>query len=527
MSRTVLLSEVQDVTERFPAMIADLREVLLQTGLPEDGRETLPVLAERVTGDTGFREQLHAAVNGVCEQEPFLSQLEVLGVLVAAAAGPEEAEGIAEAPGLDGPARVLFTFVLESRRRRREFAGGAPGPSLEGAPQGAAVKAAPVLERVESLEIPQVQEAEMAVPEPKARVTATSPGDSAMLARALAMVADEPEPVAVEPALPDAPEPAVRPHLASGVHSLRGGRRQRERLAPRPMPVKEIAEDEEEVAGPPRRWGMGTAAVCGVLLGFGLGVFLHFDHRATPLASRPAAARATQPLSAAPSGRVKSIDELQAEIAALDSVAGVTASEGDSGVARGRTSGPRGNARPGRADRKAAKDVSSPARPGEEHGPVLMVSDPAARSARPVLGGGASAPAPGSNVALHPLPPIRSVSLSGPAVPASGSGSPTATAHAPHVVTGSAGIMAANLVTSPAPAYPAAASAAGVQGDVVVEAVVGRDGEVLDTRVVSGPPLLRAAALDAVQRWHYRPYQVDGKPIEIATTARLEFRLDQ
>ncbi len=94
------------------------------------------------------------------------------------------------------------------------------------------------------------------------------------------------------------------------------------------------------------------------------------------------------------------------------------------------------------------------------------------------------------------------------------------------VLLGSAGIMAANLVSSPAPLYPAQASAAQVQGEVVVEAIVGREGDVIETRVVSGPPLLREAALRAVGRWRYRPYEVDGEAAEIATTARLDFRLD-
>jgi TonB family protein len=85
--------------------------------------------------------------------------------------------------------------------------------------------------------------------------------------------------------------------------------------------------------------------------------------------------------------------------------------------------------------------------------------------------------------------------------------------------------MAANLVSSPAPAYPAQASAARVQGEVIIEAVVGKDGSVVDTRVVSGPPMLRDAALNAVQRWRYRPFEVDGKPSEIATTARVDFHL--
>lgn len=85
--------------------------------------------------------------------------------------------------------------------------------------------------------------------------------------------------------------------------------------------------------------------------------------------------------------------------------------------------------------------------------------------------------------------------------------------------------MAANVLSSPAPAYPVQASAAAVQGEVVVEAIVGRDGDIIDTRVVSGPLLLREAALQAVQRWHYRPFEVDGRPVEIATTARFDFRL--
>ena len=100
-----------------------------------------------------------------------------------------------------------------------------------------------------------------------------------------------------------------------------------------------------------------------------------------------------------------------------------------------------------------------------------------------------------------------------------------ATALHPSVVAGSAGIMAANVLSSPAPAYPTQATASHVQGEVVIQAVVGRDGRVIETRVVSGPVPLQAAALGAVSRWNYRPYVVGGKPAEIATTAILDFRL--
>ncbi len=87
------------------------------------------------------------------------------------------------------------------------------------------------------------------------------------------------------------------------------------------------------------------------------------------------------------------------------------------------------------------------------------------------------------------------------------------------------GIMAANLLAAPAPVYPVAASEAGVQGRVVVQALVGSSGRVLDAHAVSGDPMLRNAALNAVRGWRYRPYVVDGRASEIETTATLDFRL--
>jgi TonB family protein len=93
------------------------------------------------------------------------------------------------------------------------------------------------------------------------------------------------------------------------------------------------------------------------------------------------------------------------------------------------------------------------------------------------------------------------------------------------VQSGSAGIMAANLISSPTPTYPAAASEAKVEGEVTVNALVGKDGNVLSARVVSGPPLLREAALKAVEKWQYHPYFVSGKPAVIATTAIIDFEL--
>ncbi len=87
------------------------------------------------------------------------------------------------------------------------------------------------------------------------------------------------------------------------------------------------------------------------------------------------------------------------------------------------------------------------------------------------------------------------------------------------------GIMAANVLYSPTPAYPSAASAAHVTGEVKLEAEIGRDGAVTYARVVSGPPLLREAALSAVQQWRYRPYLSRGKAIPVTALAVMDFQL--
>jgi len=89
----------------------------------------------------------------------------------------------------------------------------------------------------------------------------------------------------------------------------------------------------------------------------------------------------------------------------------------------------------------------------------------------------------------------------------------------------SLGTMAANIMYSPVPTYPAAAATSHVQGEVKVSAEVDRDGNVASVRVISGPPLLRDAALDAAQRWRYRPYISSGKATPMVAVAIMDFQL--
>jgi protein TonB len=76
-----------------------------------------------------------------------------------------------------------------------------------------------------------------------------------------------------------------------------------------------------------------------------------------------------------------------------------------------------------------------------------------------------------------------------------------------------------------APIYPRPARDAGVAGTVVLEAAIGIDGHIADLEVVSGPPMLRQSALDAVQTWTYRPYLLNGDPVEVHTTINVVFTL--
>jgi len=84
------------------------------------------------------------------------------------------------------------------------------------------------------------------------------------------------------------------------------------------------------------------------------------------------------------------------------------------------------------------------------------------------------------------------------------------------------------LVRQPRPVYPAELQAAGVEGTVVMRAIIGKDGTVIQSDVVSSSdPRLSRAAADSVAQWHYQPALLNGEPIETLTTISIEFHLDQ
>ena len=86
-------------------------------------------------------------------------------------------------------------------------------------------------------------------------------------------------------------------------------------------------------------------------------------------------------------------------------------------------------------------------------------------------------------------------------------------------------IEPAMILSQPQPAYPSVARGVGIQGDVVLHAIIDREGRIAELQVVAGHPLLVRAALDAVRTWRYRPTLLNGEPVEVDTTITVTFRL--
>jgi protein TonB len=132
---------------------------------------------------------------------------------------------------------------------------------------------------------------------------------------------------------------------------------------------------------------------------------------------------------------------------------------------------------------------------------------------------------------------VRSVSAEAPAVPNEApitmetmplAGILTSSARpspvdAAHPVGGE--VQMARLIRSQPPVYPAAAKWAHVTGDVTVDALIDSTGTVKDTKSLSGPILLRLAAMDAVRQWKYEPARLDGKPVPLHLTVIIKFRI--
>jgi periplasmic protein TonB len=96
---------------------------------------------------------------------------------------------------------------------------------------------------------------------------------------------------------------------------------------------------------------------------------------------------------------------------------------------------------------------------------------------------------------------------------------------APQRVRVSQGVTEGLLIRKLQPTYPPLAKTARIQGDVVLNAVISKNGAIENLRVMSGHPMLVTSALDAVKQWKYKPYILNGEPVEVETTITVKFTL--
>jgi protein TonB len=86
-------------------------------------------------------------------------------------------------------------------------------------------------------------------------------------------------------------------------------------------------------------------------------------------------------------------------------------------------------------------------------------------------------------------------------------------------------MLEGSLIRRVQPIYPPLARGARIQGSVILAALIGKDGNMQDLKLISGHPMLVPAAIQAVSQWRYRPYVLNGEAIEVETQITVNFIL--
>jgi periplasmic protein TonB len=89
----------------------------------------------------------------------------------------------------------------------------------------------------------------------------------------------------------------------------------------------------------------------------------------------------------------------------------------------------------------------------------------------------------------------------------------------------SSGVVSGLLVRKVPPTYPPLARQARIQGVVVLQAQISKEGNIENLQLISGHPMLAPAAIEAVKQWKYRPYLLNGEPVEVDTQVQVNFTL--
>ena len=181
-----------------------------------------------------------------------------------------------------------------------------------------------------------------------------------------------------------------------------------------------------------------------------------------------------------------------------------------------------GEAAPEKANKPPAGERITPSAPVSQKAPNRVPDMSARLNAHPVSSqrsvSGDAEPAPSVDAgAASPANELQGIAVSSEVAPPP----PPTVAAAPVKVGGE--INPPKIISSVMPVYPSIARSTGIQGAVVVEASVNQSGNVVATKVISGPPMLRQAAVDALRRWKYQPAMLNGEPVAVQITVTMQF----
>jgi len=126
---------------------------------------------------------------------------------------------------------------------------------------------------------------------------------------------------------------------------------------------------------------------------------------------------------------------------------------------------------------------------------------------------------------VSPAPSVSPATSPSPASSPSESPAENETASTVKRVRISSGVAESLAIDRPAPEYPQMARIAHVTGDVILKITIGRNGEVTNIAVVQGHPILVNSAINAVKKWKYRPYVLNGEAIEVDCTVKIQYHM--
>lgn len=95
----------------------------------------------------------------------------------------------------------------------------------------------------------------------------------------------------------------------------------------------------------------------------------------------------------------------------------------------------------------------------------------------------------------------------------------------PQRVRVSQGVVQGLKVRDAKPTYPPLARQARIQGVVILQALISKTGDIENLQLISGHPMLAPAAIEAVKQWKYKPYLLNGEPVEVETQVQVNFTL--